>query len=236
MTSRTQSHLELFNQIQYAHSAFAYGCEDGMPAKDIFRFLCLTAPTMTDQIDLNYGDFSDALKDIAASFGCKARPAEEKLRGETLSPEMAYAMILHVIDRTATQLYSDKQFKQIIAPTLALANLIKRWGVIVDDKPLIAETFKEQGLLMARMAFRRQGHELDCFNEKKALVAIDRACQKLLSSDELKGLPQRVQYIFVNSKIKLVGYNQGLSQASALAVLKNPPDNKAYHELDPTTY
>lgn len=44
MAARIQSHLELFNQIQYAHSAFAYGFEDGMPAKDIFRFLCLTPP------------------------------------------------------------------------------------------------------------------------------------------------------------------------------------------------
>jgi len=235
MASRIQSHLELFNQLQYAHNAFAFSREEGAPGKEIFRFLQVSRPAMLDQVDLNYGDFSDAVQQIATSYGCQARPCDSQLRAEPLAPEIAYAMILHVVDRTTLLLTNDKQLKQMIAPAMALANLIKRWGTIVDDKPLCAEAFKEQSLLMARMAFRRQGCELDRFNEKKALTAIDRACQKALGSDELNGLPQRVQYIFANSKIKRAGYTQGLAQASNLAILKTP-DNLAYHQVDPTNY
>lgn len=234
-TSRIQSHLELFNQFQYAHGALKFAQEEGEADQAVFRYLQVTRPPMADTVDLSYGIFSDAVQQVAVSFGCRAQPCDSQLRDKTLSPEIAFAMVLHVIDRTAPLLTNDKQLKQLIAPALALTNLIKRWGVVIDDRPLTAPAFTEQSLLMARMAFRRQGHELDQFNEKNALAAIDKACKKALDLDELNGLPQRAQFIFVNSKIKRVGYTQGLTQAANLAILKTP-DNQAYHQLDPTNY
>lgn len=236
MASLIKAHLELFNQIQYAHNAFKLCCEDGETDKSVFRYFQVTLPSMSDQVKVNYGEFSDALQQLAATFRCRALPCEAELRDRTLSPEIAFAFILNVVSRTTQHMDSDKQLRQMLAPCLAMTAIIKRWGQIHDDQPLNAPAFKEHSLLMARMAFRRQGHELDQFNEKKANTAIDRACQKILMSDEFIDLPQRIQYLFAQCKIKRAGYMQGLAQASNLALLQSHPDKRQYHELDPSNY
>ena len=124
-------------------------------------------------------------------------------------PEVAYATVLYIVDRSVGKFHTPSQVKQAMEPVLALVNKVSQWGVFADDKPLELKRLTARYLWMAEMRFKNWPDPVPgAFDAQKMQAQAERSCQKIIDSRQFDGLPQLVQHIMAEHRARILGDQQ----------------------------
>lgn len=210
MTSRTtkrplKAHQTLFGMVGCAHHTLSDRLIKGKEDQ-IIMLLMVEEPVMTHQTPVSYGELSDALDEVAEQFGCWPFPCNPNLRTTFLAPEVAYATVLYIVERSVAKFHAPAQLKQAMEPILALTNKVGRWGTFADEKPLELKRLMARYLWMAEMRLNNGPDSAPgAFDAKKMQAQAERTCQKIIDSRQFDGLPQLVQHIMAEQLARILG-------------------------------
>jgi hypothetical protein len=215
-----KAHQTLFGMVGCAHHTLSDRLVKGKEDQ-IILLLMVDEPVMTHQTPVSYGELSDALDEVAERFGCWPFPCNPSLRTTFLTPEVAYATVLYLIERSVGKFHTPTQLKQVMEPVLALVNKVSQWGTFADEKPLELKRLTARYLWMAEMRFiNRPGLEPVVFDAQKLQVQAERSCQKIIDSRQFDGLPQLVQNIMAEQLARILADQQYERQIDRQLALK----------------
>lgn len=146
---------------------------------------------------------------MAEQFGCWPSPCNPSLRTTFLAPEVAYATVLYIVERSVGKFHTPTQLKQAMEPVLALVYKVSQWGTFADDKPLEIKRLTARYLWMAEMRFKNRSNPGPAiFDAEKMQSLAERSCHKIIESIQFNGLPQLVQHIMAEQLARMLADQQ----------------------------
>lgn len=215
-----KAHQTLFGMVGCAHHTLSDRLKRGKEDQ-IIMLLMVDEPVMTHQTPVGYGELSDALDEVAEQFGCWPFPCNPDLRATFLTPEVAYATVLYIIERSVGKFHTPTQLKQVMAPVSALVDKVSQWGTFADEKPLTLKRLEARYLWMAEMRFKnRPNPGPGIFDAQKMQAQAERSCQKIIDSRQFDGLPHLVQNIMAEQLARILADQQIERQIDRQLALK----------------